>query len=87
MGVEPTVTHSRHTLVLKTRPSTGQDWLPPSSLSAARQAKRRGPIFHRFDAEGDVLVEVEASLRKVSALIDEINRKWPFERDTKVKLP
>ena len=31
--------------------------------------------------------EVEASLRKVSALIDEINRKWPFERETKIKLP
>ena len=31
--------------------------------------------------------EVEASLRKVASLIDEINRKWPFERDTKVKLP
>jgi phospholipid/cholesterol/gamma-HCH transport system substrate-binding protein len=31
--------------------------------------------------------EVEASLRRVSSLIDEINRKWPFERDTKMKLP
>lgn len=31
--------------------------------------------------------EVDASLRKVGALIDEINRKWPFERDTKIKLP
>jgi len=31
--------------------------------------------------------EVEASLRRVSSLIDEINRKWPFERDTKIKLP
>jgi len=31
--------------------------------------------------------EVDASLRKVAALIDEINRKWPFERDTKIKLP
>jgi len=31
--------------------------------------------------------EVEASVRKVGALIDEINRKWPFERDTKIKLP
>ena len=31
--------------------------------------------------------EVETSLRKVAALIDEINRKWPFERDTKIKLP
>jgi len=36
---------------------------------------------------GALRAEVEASLRKVSALIDEINRKWPFERDTKVKLP
>ena len=32
-------------------------------------------------------LEVEASLRRVSALIDEINRKWPFARDTEVKLP
>ena len=31
--------------------------------------------------------EVEASLRKVASLIDEINRKWPFERYTKIKLP
>lgn len=32
-------------------------------------------------------VEVEASLRKVTHLIDEVNRKWPFERDTEVRLP
>lgn len=31
--------------------------------------------------------EVEASLRKASRLIDEVNRKWPFARDTEVKLP
>ena len=31
--------------------------------------------------------EVEASLRKVSALIREINSKWPFKRDTKIELP
>ncbi len=31
--------------------------------------------------------EVDASLRKVSALIEEINRKWPFKRDTEIKLP
>lgn len=31
--------------------------------------------------------EVEASLRKVTTLIEEINRKWPFERETKIKLP
>ena len=31
--------------------------------------------------------EVEASLRKVARLVDEINRKWPFARDTRLKLP
>jgi phospholipid/cholesterol/gamma-HCH transport system substrate-binding protein len=31
--------------------------------------------------------EVDASLRKVGALIDEVNRKWPFKRDTELKLP
>lgn len=31
--------------------------------------------------------EVEASLRRVSLLIDDINRRWPFDRDTEVKLP
>lgn len=36
---------------------------------------------------GALRAEVEASLRKVTTLIEEINRKWPFERDTKIKLP
>jgi phospholipid/cholesterol/gamma-HCH transport system substrate-binding protein len=31
--------------------------------------------------------EVDASLRKVNRLVDEINRKWPFEQDTEIKLP
>jgi phospholipid/cholesterol/gamma-HCH transport system substrate-binding protein len=31
--------------------------------------------------------EVEASLRKVEHLVDEVNRKWPFSRDTELKLP
>ncbi|HQY27305.1 MAG TPA: MlaD family protein [Burkholderiaceae bacterium] len=31
--------------------------------------------------------EVEASLRKASQLIDEINRKWPFRRDAELRLP
>jgi phospholipid/cholesterol/gamma-HCH transport system substrate-binding protein len=31
--------------------------------------------------------QVEASLRKVTALIEEINRKWPFGRETQIKLP
>jgi len=31
--------------------------------------------------------EVEANLRKVEGLINEINRKWPFARDTEIRLP
>jgi phospholipid/cholesterol/gamma-HCH transport system substrate-binding protein len=31
--------------------------------------------------------DVDASLRKVTGLIDEINRKWPFQRDSEIRLP
>jgi len=31
--------------------------------------------------------EVDDSVRKLGHLIDELNRKWPFERETEVKLP
>jgi phospholipid/cholesterol/gamma-HCH transport system substrate-binding protein len=31
--------------------------------------------------------EVDASLRKVNRLVDEINRKWPFKRDEEIRLP
>ena len=31
--------------------------------------------------------EVESSLRKVDGLVHEINRQWPFARNTEVKLP
>jgi phospholipid/cholesterol/gamma-HCH transport system substrate-binding protein len=36
---------------------------------------------------GKLRGEVDASLRKVNRLVDEINRKWPFKRDTEIKLP
>ena len=36
---------------------------------------------------GTLRAEVEANLRKVESLINEINRKWPFARDTEIKLP
>jgi phospholipid/cholesterol/gamma-HCH transport system substrate-binding protein len=36
---------------------------------------------------GTLRAEVDTSLRKVEALIDQVNRKWPFARDTEVKLP
>ncbi len=31
--------------------------------------------------------EVETSLRRIDQLIGEVNRKWPFARDTELKLP
>ena len=36
---------------------------------------------------GALRAEVETSLRKVNQLVDEVNRKWPFARDTELKLP
>ena len=36
---------------------------------------------------GSLRAEVEASLRKVDSLMNEINRKWPFARDTEIRLP
>ena len=31
--------------------------------------------------------EVDASLRKVSRMIEEVNRRWPFAKSTEIKLP
>jgi phospholipid/cholesterol/gamma-HCH transport system substrate-binding protein len=39
------------------------------------------------DDLGALRGEVEASLRKIQGLVNEINRKWPFARDTEIKLP
>ncbi len=36
---------------------------------------------------GTLRGEVDATLRKVEGMINELNRKWPFARDTEVKLP
>jgi phospholipid/cholesterol/gamma-HCH transport system substrate-binding protein len=36
---------------------------------------------------GALRSEVEASLRKVQHLLDDIQRRWPFARDTELKLP
>jgi len=36
---------------------------------------------------GSLRGEVDASLRKVEQLVNEINRKWPFKRDTEIRLP
>jgi phospholipid/cholesterol/gamma-HCH transport system substrate-binding protein len=36
---------------------------------------------------GALRAEVEANLQKIEGMINELNRKWPFARDTEVKLP
>lgn len=36
---------------------------------------------------GTLRAEVESNLRKVETLVNDINRKWPFARDTQLKLP
>ncbi|RKR26781.1 phospholipid/cholesterol/gamma-HCH transport system substrate-binding protein [Acidovorax sp. 93] len=36
---------------------------------------------------GALRAEVESNLGKVESLVNEINRKWPFARDTELKLP
>ena len=36
---------------------------------------------------GALRAEVESNLRKVESLVNEIHRKWPFARDTELKLP
>ncbi|HSV52094.1 MAG TPA: MlaD family protein [Burkholderiaceae bacterium] len=36
---------------------------------------------------GALRADVEANLRKIESLVTEINRKWPFARDTELKLP
>ena len=36
---------------------------------------------------GALRAEVESNLRKIEGLVNDINRKWPFARDTELKLP
>jgi phospholipid/cholesterol/gamma-HCH transport system substrate-binding protein len=50
----------------------------------------QGVASNTRDATGDLgtlRAEVESSLRKVDSLINEINRKWPFSRETEIRLP
>jgi phospholipid/cholesterol/gamma-HCH transport system substrate-binding protein len=52
------------------------------------EAQAIGANARTATADLDVLrAEVEASLRKVGHLVEEINRKWPFARDAEIKLP
>lgn len=71
-----------HGLLGETRQSLHQvDALLVDAQAIARNAK--GASADLISLRG----EVERSLRKATQLIDEINRKWPFARDTEIKLP
>ncbi len=51
-------------------------------------AQKIGANAKAASADLDVLrAEVDASLRKLSALVDDLNRRWPFAREKEVKLP
>lgn len=56
---------------------------------AALDEARKVALNARVATEDlDVLrSEIEASLRRVSGLIEEVNRKWPFAREREIKLP
>ncbi|HMN93936.1 MAG TPA: mammalian cell entry protein [Hydrogenophaga sp.] len=36
---------------------------------------------------GTLRAEVESSLRQIESLVNDINRRWPFSRDTEIRLP
>lgn len=46
-----------------------------------------GNVKDATDDLGALRGEVEANLRKIEGLVNEINRKWPFARDAEIKLP
>jgi phospholipid/cholesterol/gamma-HCH transport system substrate-binding protein len=39
------------------------------------------------DDLGALRTEVETNLRKIEGMVNELNRKWPFARETEIKLP
>ena len=53
-------------------------------------SEARGLVANVRNATTDLGIlrtEVDASLRKINSMVDEINRKWPFARDREIKLP
>ena len=64
------------------------DAILANAQAASASAKTAGANVAAASADLATLrAEVEASLRKVASLIEEINRKWPFERQTEIRLP
>ncbi len=56
-----------------------------ATLDDARQIARNARVA--TDDLDALRNEVEASLRRISAMTEELNRKWPFARERELKLP
>ena len=69
------------------RPATALDMGAAHPVFSALGSERGQLMPPLDDYLGALRTEVEASLRKVESLVNDINRRWPFARDTEVKLP
>ena len=67
--------------------SDARESLKKADAVLADAQKTSASVRGATDDLAGLRAEVDASLRKVGGLIDEINRKWPFKRDTELKLP
>ena len=67
--------------------SDARESLKKADAVLADAQKIAGNARGATDDLAGLRAEVAASLRRVAGLIDEINRKWPFKRDTELKLP
>ena len=67
--------------------SDARESLKKADAVLADAQKTSASVRGATDDLAGLRAEVDASLRKVAGLIDEINRKWPFKRDTELKLP
>jgi phospholipid/cholesterol/gamma-HCH transport system substrate-binding protein len=61
-------------------------WLKVDALLVDAQAVAANTRGASTDL-GALRTEVDTSLRKIQQLLDEVNRKWPFARDTDLRLP
>ena len=67
--------------------SDARESLEKADAVLADAQKTSASVRGATDDLAGLRAEVDASLRKVGGLIDEINRKWPFKRDTELRLP
>lgn len=67
--------------------SDARESLKKADAVLADAQKTSASVRGATDDLAGLRAEVDASLRKVGGLIDEINRKWPFKRDTELRLP